>query len=116
MLTNISHIVPISPIVISADPIQGAIAGSPQVIHCTVSTAIGVDPNIVMISWIGPDENSIVADNRVIISPTTYRDNNYTSSVQFTYLREDDEGLYTCNVTILETSVLDSIQLGNFSG
>ena len=43
--------------------------------------------------------------NRVIISPTISSANVYTSSLQFTYLMEgDDEGAYTCNVTILEIS------------
>ena len=42
--------------------------------------------------------------SRVTISPTTSSGNNYTSSLQFTYLMEGDEGMYTCNVMILETN------------
>ena len=35
----------------------------------------------------------------------------YTRSLQFTYLMEEDEGRYTCNVMILETSRSQSIDL-----
>ena len=90
--------------------------GSPQVINCTVATVIGVDSSIVMISWIGPGGSSIMNDGRVTISPTTSSGNNYTSNLQFTYLMEDDEGTYTCNVTILETSVMESVILENLFG
>ena len=78
--------------------------GSPQDIQCIVSTVSGVELSSVMISWMGPGGESITNDSRVTISPTTSSDNNYTSSLQFTYLMEGDEGMYTCNVMILETN------------
>ena len=78
--------------------------GSSQDIQCIVSTVSGVEEGLVMISWMGPGGESIANDSRVIISPTTSSGNNYTSSLQFTYLMEGDEGMYTCNVTILETN------------
>ena len=92
-------------------PIQGAMVGSPQVINCTVSTVSGVESSSVMISWMGPGGGSIMSDSRVTISPTTSSGNNYTSSLQFTYLMEGDEGTYTCNVMILETSGSQSVEL-----
>ena len=64
-----------------------------------------------MISWMGPGGNSIIGDSRVTISPTTSSGNNYTNSLQFTYLMEGDEGTYTCNVTILETNGSQSVEL-----
>ena len=76
--------------------------GSPQDIQCIVSTVNGVEFNSVMISWMGPGGESITNDSRVTISPTTSSGNNYTSSLQFSYLMEGDEGMYTCNVMILE--------------
>ena len=79
--------------------------GSPQDIQCIVSTVSGVELSSVMISWMGPGGESITNDSRVTISPTTSSGNNYTSSLQFTYLMEGDEGMYTCNVMILENSV-----------
>ena len=95
---------------------QGAMVGSPQVINCTVSTVSGVQSSLVMISWMGPGGGSVVNDSRVIISPTTSSSNNYTSSLQFTYLMEEDEGMYTCNVMILETNEAASVNLNILPG
>ena len=85
--------------------------GSPQVINCTVSTVSGVESSSVMISWMGPGGSSLLNDSRVTISPTTSSGNNYTSSLQFIYLMEGDEGIYTCNVRILEISGSQSVKL-----
>ena len=82
----------------------GAMVGSQQDIQCVVSTVSGVELSSVMISWMGPGEESITNDSRVTISPTTSSGNIYTSSLQFTYLMEGDEGMHTCNVMILETN------------
>ena len=97
-------------------PIQGAMVGSPQDIQCIVSTVSGVELSSVMISWMGPEGQSITNDSRVTISPTTSSGNNYTSSLQFTYLMEGDEGMYTCNVTILETKTSNSLEITNLAG
>ena len=86
--------------------------GSPQVINCTVSTVSGVKPSSVMISWMGPGgvfKNDIYS--RVTINPTTSSGNTYTSGLQFTYLMEGDEGIYTCNVMMLETTGSQSVEL-----
>ena len=96
-------------------PIQGAMVGSPQDILCMVSTVSGVELSSVMISWMGPGGESITNDSRVIISPTTSNGNNYTSSLQFTYLMEEDEGMYTCNVTILEATISNMITINNLT-
>ena len=85
--------------------------GSPQDIQCIVSTVSGVEFSSVMISWMGPGGESITNDSRVTISPTTSSGNNYTSSLQFTYLMEGDEGMYTCNVMILETSASTVLEI-----
>ena len=90
--------------------------GSPQDIQCIVSTVSGVELSSVMISWMGPGGESITNDSRVTISPTTSSDNNYTSSLQFTYLMEGDEGMYTCNVMILETNASHYTDLQNLTG
>ena len=89
----------------------GAIVGRPLTVDCTVSTVSGVESSLVMIGWMGPGGGSIIDDNRVTISPTTSSGNTYASSLQFTYLMEGDEGTYTCNVIILETSRSQSIEL-----
>ena len=87
--------------------------GSPQDVQCIVSTVSGVELSSVMISWMGPGGESITNDSRVTINPTTSNGNNYTSSLQFTYLMEGDDGVYTASVTILDTvnsqtAVIDS--------
>ena len=94
---------------------QGAMVGSPQDIQCIVSTVSGVELSSVMISWMGPGGESITNDNRVTISPTTFSGNNYTSTLQFTYLMEGDEGVYTCNVMILETSISNNFTINNLA-
>ena len=102
-------------VILPFGPIQGAVVGSPQDIQCIVSTVSGVELSSVMISWMGPGGESITNDSRVTISPTTSSGNNYTSSLQFTYLMEGDEGMYTCNVMILDTSGSTSVQLSTLT-
>ena len=86
--------------------------GDEAMIDCTVNTVSGVELSSVMIIWIGP-RGVITNDSRVIISPTTSSGKNYTSSLQFTYLMEGDEGTYTCNVMILDTSGSQSVNLSS---
>ena len=100
---------------IPSGPIQGAMVGSPQDIQCMVSTVSGVKLSSVIISWMGPGGESIINDSRVTISPTTSSGNNYTSSLQFTYLMEGDEGVYTVSVTILDTVNLQTVEVGTLS-
>ena len=71
--------------------------------------------NSVMISWMGPGGGTITNDSRVTISPTSSSGSNYTSSIQFTYLMEGDNGTYTCNVMILETNESASVVLGTLT-
>ena len=96
--------------------IQRAMVGSPQDIQCIVSTVSGVKFSSVMISWMGPGGEFITNDSRVTISPTTSSGNNYTSSLQFTYLMEGDKGIYTCNVMILETTATNVVEITKLTG
>ena len=90
---------------------------SPQVINCTVSTVSGVESSSVMISWMGPGGAITTTNDRVSIGSVTDNSNNmYTSSLQFTYLMEGDEGMYTCNVMILDTSGSQSVELLSLTG
>ena len=108
---NALHTVPTPTVTISPPgPIQGAMVGSRQVINCTMSTVSGVESSSVMISWMGPG-GVITNDSGVTISSTTSSGNNYTSSLQFTYLMEGDEGTYTCNAMIMDTSGSQSVEL-----
>ena len=86
--------------------------GSSQVINCTVSTVSGVESSSVMISWMGPGGNIDATNGRVSIGSVTDDGNNmYTRSLQFTYLTEDDENTYNCDVMILKTGVSQMVNL-----
>ena len=112
---NFSTVPTLTVIISPAGPIQGATVGSLQVIVCTVNTSSEVQSSSVVISWIGPNGNNIMNASRVIISPTTSSANTYTSSLQFMYLMEGDEGTYTCNVTILQISESQSVLLSSLN-
>jgi len=72
---------------------------NPQMLDCRVSTVSGVELSSVMISWIGPGGDTIRNDSRVTISPTSSSGNNYTSSIQFTYLMEGNKrSTATCDI------------------
>ena len=93
-------------------PVQGAMVGSSQVINCMAHAVSGVGSSSVMISWMGPGGNITTTNGRVSIGSVTDDGNNmYTRSLQFTYLMEGDEGTYTCNVMILNTSESQSVEL-----
>ena len=86
--------------------------GSSQVINCMAHAVSGVGSSSVMISWMGPGGNITTTNGRVSIGSVTDDGNNmYTRSLQFTYLMEGDEGTYTCNVMILNTSESQSVEL-----
>ena len=113
----ISSTVPPPTVTISpSGPIEGAMVGNFQMMECRVSTVSGVELNSVMISWIGPGGDTIRNDSRVTISPTSSSGNDYTSSIQFTYLMEGDNGTYMCNVSILTTSEVASVELEALEG
>ena len=76
-----------------------------------MSTVSGVKFNSVMISWMGPGGDTIANDSRVTISPTSSSGNNYTSSIQLTYLMEGENGTFICNVTILDIIRMASVVL-----
>ena len=112
----VSTVPPPTVTISSSGPIQGIMVSSPQVINCTVSTVSGVEFSSVMISWMGPGGVITATNGRVSIGSVTDDGNNmYTRSLQFTYLMEGDEGNYTCNVMILDTSGSESVELSLLS-
>ena len=80
-----------------------------------MSTVGGVELSSIMISWMGPGGDTIRNNSRVTISPTSGSGNNYTSSLQFMYLMEGDEGRYDCSVMILDTTMFSVVQLDKFT-
>ena len=97
-------------------PIQGAMVGSPEDIQCTVSTVSGVELSSVMIRWMGPGGDTIRNDSRVTISPTSGSGNNFISTLQFTYLKEGEDGTYSCEVSIQETNASAIVELNDLTG
>ena len=91
-------------------PIQDMV-GSPLTVECRVDTVAGVSSSSVMISWTAPGGGSVMSDSRVTINPTTFSGNVFTSSLQFTYLTEGDNGNYICNWTILQSSGSETVEL-----
>jgi len=88
--------------------------GSPLIIQCTVSE---VEFGSITISWMGPGGDTITSYSRVTINPTTSSGNTYSSSIQFTYLMEGDEGTYVCNVfTSTGVSGSESVEIHSLTG
>jgi len=63
----------------------------------------------------GPITNNI-NNNRVSISPTTSNGSDFTSTLEFEFITEEDDGIYVCTVMILETDVSKFIEIENFHG
>jgi len=81
-----------------------------------VSTVSGVELSSVMISWIGPGGDTIRNDSRVTIIPTISINNDYISTLEFTYLMEGDEGIYTCEAMIFTAQASDYTEIRNLTG
>ena len=90
---------------------QNLTLGNPYEIQCEVYTDQVVHSDIVNITWIGPDNDTVVNDSRIIVTTTNSIGNNHISTLQFLYLKEGDEGLYTCHVTILSNTDSESFEL-----
>ena len=70
--------------------------GKRHEVNCTVYTMNHTNVNI---SWIGP--NGIITNensNRIIVIPTTSNGSIHTSTLQFSYVSEEDENT-SCNCT-----------------
>ena len=88
-----------------------AIISEPYWIHCIVTTSEKVNSNIVKIDWRGPD-GSIVNDSRITIQPTVTDDGiMHNSSLQFSYISQNDTGTFTCDVKILDINTSETLQL-----
>ena len=90
--------------------------GDPLLVQCIVDTVDGVEPSLVNINWMGPGGDLIVNTSRVTVSQITSSGNTYNCSLHFTSLFEDDEGMYTCLVMILETKGFHSFEVETLIG
>ena len=74
-------------------------AGSNLTLTCTVTNVHNSER--VVIEWSGPRN---VSGERYLITPTSVSGANYTSSLTITSLADQDDGTYTCTVTVTGTS------------
>ncbi|XP_065910840.1 uncharacterized protein [Dysidea avara] len=109
---QVSEFVP--SITLQPSRVMQAMVGEMQDIVCSVTTAFGTDISEVTLTWVGPD-GSIIEDDRVSIIPTFTDGNTYTTILQFDYLMEGDEGVYTCDITIGENVETLSVELQNIT-
>ena len=83
---------------------------------CSVTINSTIDPNSVELTWTNND-SIITTDNRVTITPTNITVNpssfTYSTTIQFAYLMEGDEGDYTCNVVADNLTESQSVTLQN---
>jgi len=92
-------------------PIETTMVGFTQLIGCRATTIRGVKLNAVQFNWTGPTGNTITNTTRMVIFPEYQRLNNFSSELLFHYLREGDQGLYTCTVGILNTRASGSFNI-----
>ena len=87
--------------------------GDSKEIQCVIGTDKGVNPSAVNITWNGPT-GPITNNSRLTITPTVSNGTNHISTLQFSYLSEDDEGLYECNGAVLDLNETESFSLSSF--
>ena len=106
-----TYIAPAPRIFLRPDDLQQGIFGEMHELVCLVHLSTTVDPVTVDLEW-----NFISNDSsRITVIPTTITTddmigNTYTTVIQFAYLVEEDEGNYTCTLTV-EDSVESSFDL-----
>ena len=104
-------------VTVSSSNLQEIMVGDSQDIRCTVEVDFdGVELNSVKFNWLGPVGTPITYDSRVTVSPINSSDDTFVSILQFSYLMEKDDGIYTCCVMILSTNWSKSIELGKLNG
>lgn len=89
--------------------------GKPYMMQCSVYTSEKINNTMIKINWIGPD-GFIRNTSRIVIHPTVSDDDIiHNSTLQFLYLRQNDIGPFTCNVTILNITLSQTFQLDNIT-
>ena len=75
--------------------------GDSHEIQCEVNFDKIINASIINVTWRGPNNDTIMTNNRITINTTASANNNHTSTLQFQYLTEADQGSYTCHIAIL---------------
>ena len=105
-----TYIAPVPRIFLKPDDLQQGIVGEMHELVCLVALSSIVDTTTVELQW-----NFISNDSRITVIPTSITaddsiGNLYTTVIQFAYLVEEDEGNYTCTLTV-EDSVKSNFDL-----
>lgn len=104
------------------ESLQTANIGDKKAIHCIINTVSGVTLRSISVDWIDPSGKSMTNSNRITISQLTVSSsnnssiNNFTSTLEFMYLMEGDEGTYKCDVAILQTNESMEFEVGELLG
>ena len=101
---------------VSTAVLDDQVVGDPVSLQCNTTTMASIHSQV-EIMWMR--NNKMITNNDRITVTDTIRNNSHTSTLHFSYLTEDDDGLYTCVVKIPGTeseTMSQSLELGNFSG
>ena len=101
-------------IVLQPSGIMQAMVGEMQDIVCSLTTAFGTDISDITLIWVGPN-GVLIEDDRVSVIPTFSDGNTFTTILQFDYVMEGDEGVYTCDIKIGENIETLSVDLQNIT-
>ena len=75
--------------------------GRPHEINCSLYTGKVANSDNVSISWIGPNGVITNESTRMSVIPTTSDGHIHTSTLQFSYIREEDENTsYNCTASL----------------
>ena len=97
-LLSFLHPVPQPDVGITLSRTAPLYTGGNLTLTCTVTTVYNSER--VVIEWSGPRN---ISGERYLITPTSGLGTNYSSSLTITSLADQDDGTYTCNVTVTGT-------------
>ena len=93
--------------------------GRPHEIICNLCTGKVVNSDNVSISWNEPNDDIANESDRITVIPTTSDGHIHTSTLQFSYISEEDENtLYNCTASVSgeHESLSKSFTMNNLSG
>ena len=104
-----TYVAPAPRIFLRPNDLQGIIGEMHELI-CVVALSSTLDTTTVQLQW-----NFISNDNRITVLPATVTaedsiGNIYSTAIQFAYLVEEDEGNYTCTLTV-EDPIMSNFDL-----
>ena len=89
--------------------------GSELSLRCDVVSVRGINSGIDIVWMRNGTAIEKTDDNRMSISSTTISSNIHSSILQFLYLSENDESVYSCKATVCNSSNSKSVELKKFN-